>query len=189
MATTTTTLPGKRPATYDRLKKKKPVEETVEILLDDSPTIALTEARDKLLEAEGTLHEDEKNPKLKKARDEAKRALDAAMAAQDAEIVTIKFRAIGRKRFDALLDEHPPTKEQEQKAKDAGGEAGWNSDTFPPAVIAASAIEPELTIEQVMELYDDWNASEIQLLFLAAYKVNTNRRVPDLGNGYGGIQF
>lgn len=176
----------RRPATFDHLKAKKPVEDTVEILLDDEPTKAVTEAREALLEAEGALHEKAGDPKLKKARDEAKKALDAAMAEQDGEIVTIKFRSCGRKRYEQLLDANPPTDEEQRKAKDAGGEAAWNNETFPVALIAASAIEPELSVEQVAELFDEWNNAEAQMLFLAAFRVNTSRRLPDLGNGYGG---
>lgn len=189
MAATATTTSGKRPATFDRLKAKKPIEDVVDILLDDEPAKVVTDAREALLEAEALLHEDPKNPKLKKARDDAQKAVDKAMAEQDGDIVTIRFRALGRKRYEQLLDENGPTKEQEKKAKDAGGEASWNEDTFPVALIAASAIEPVLTEEQVQELFDEWNQIEAQMLFLSAYRVNTNRRVPDLGNGSGGTQF
>lgn len=185
-ATATTTSPVKRPATFDRLKAKKPVEDVVDILLDDEPAKAVSDAREALLEAEGNLQEKLHDPKLKKARDDAKKAVDKAMAEQDGEIVTIRFRAVGRKRYEQLLDEHPPTPEEERKAKDAGGEAAWNNETFPVALIAASAVEPALTEEQVQELFDEWNQTEAQMLFLSAFRVNTNRRVPDLGNGSGG---
>lgn len=177
----------RRPATFDHLKAKKPVEDLVEILLDDEPTKAVTDAREALLEAEGNLHDKAGDSKLKKARDEAKKVLDAAMADQDGEIVTIKFRSCGRKRYEQILDENPPTDEEQRKAKEQGGEAAWNNETFPVALIAASAIEPELSVEQVSELFDEWNNAEAQMLFLAAFRVNTSRRLPDLGNGYGGM--
>lgn len=176
----------RRPATFDHLKAKKPVEDVVEILLDDEPTKAVTEAREALLEAEAALHEKAGDSKLKKARDEAKKTLDKAMNEQDGEIVTIRFRSCGRKRYEEILDANPPTDEEQRKAKDAGGEVAWNSETFPIALISASAVEPELTVDQVSELFDEWNNAEAQMLFLAAFRVNTSRRVPDLGNGFGG---
>lgn len=189
MAATDTSTPTKRPATWDHLKKKKPVEDVVEILLDDEPTKAVTEAREALLEAEGNLHEKSSDPKLKKLRDEAKKAVDLAMAAQNSEIVTIRFRACGRKRYEEILDANPPSEEAVKKAKDNGGMASWSVPEFPIALIAACAVDPVLTEEQVAELYDDWNSAEVQLLFLTAYSVNNNRRVPDLGNGFGATQF
>lgn len=188
MATASSTT-SKRPATFDHLKAKKPVEDVVEILLDDDAAKAVSDARDALLDAETALNAKPSDPKLKKAREEARKALDAAIAAQDSEIVTIKFRSCGRKRYEEILDAHPPTEEQQRKAKEQGGEAAWDSETFPVALIAASAVEPELTEDQVRELFDEWNNAESQMLFLAAFRVNTNRRVPDLGNGFGGTQF
>jgi len=179
----------KRPVTFDHLKKKKPVEATVEILLDDEPSLAVRDARSRLLQAETALSENSEDEALLAERDAAKSQVDEALALMKAETVTLRFHSIGRKAWEALIDANPPTVEQRHAAKEEGNEAVWNSDTFPQALIAASCVEPVMSLEQVQELFDEWNTAESGALFNAAYAVNMSRRVPDLGNASGGTQF
>ncbi len=124
MAQSRTTKSAKRPATFDHLKKKQPLERVVKVALDDASTVVL------------------------------------------------RFRAVGHKRYKALLDAHPPTDEQKQDEN----HPPYNSETFPIALIAASCVEPRMTEEQVQELDDEWNTSELVPLWLAAIEVNTQRR-------------
>lgn len=107
---------------------------------------------------------------------------------------------------DALIDKHPPTKEQVAQARKENGPKAtlrWNSDTFTPALIAActSVITPDgedpdtgrkletyehLTPEFVDEMMDGglWSTGEMLALFEAALDVNSSRAsVTSAGNG------
>lgn len=135
---TSTAPAGNRPATFDHLKKKLPMERTVTISLSDD------------------------------------------------ESVTLRFRSIGRRNYDALIGAHPATEQQKADAKATGaGEPPYDADTFAPALVAASCIEPVMTLDQVRELWDEWNTAEVLDLWVAALEVNTQRRVVDLGKDSG----
>lgn len=98
------------------------------------------------------------------------------------------FQAIGRKRYDKLMEDYPPTKEQMVAAEKDGESITFNPDTFPFALIDACAIEPEHEPGELEEwLRDDpdeeWNTAEITDLFHSAVGVNVNRNRVDLGKG------
>lgn len=99
---------------------------------------------------------------------ETQAALDEAQAALDACQYRVQLQALSVSQFRALLKEHPPT--DEQKA----ARADWSPDTFQPALIAASAIEPELTAEQWAEQLDEglWSQGEWNALFNTALELN-----------------
>lgn len=82
--------------------------------------------------------------------------------------VTIKLQAIGSKEYDALLAAHPPTKAQ----KADGGV--FNPDTFGPALLAKSMVDPVVSDEQATELWnsDLWSRGELSDLFYAAVELN-----------------
>lgn len=101
---------------------------------------------------------------LVKARDKAEEAL---------EDVTqyFMFRAVGRKKHRTLVNEHPPTSKQVEDAKVAGEDApAVNHETYARALVTAALVKPVLTREQVDEMFDsdDWNKSELDLLYTAA---------------------
>lgn len=74
----------------------------------------------------------------------------------------VLLRALPRKQYRALLDSHPGVE----------GDDDWNPDTFPPALIAASAVEPEFTVPQATQLWEEWEAAESGKLFLACFRLN-----------------
>lgn len=82
---------------------------------------------------------------------------------------TVLFRSIGSKAYDALLSEHPPTAAQKKEG------SPWNSDTFPPALIAACSSDPKISLEDAKRLFesDEWSGGEVAGLFTAAIKVNS----------------
>lgn len=79
---------------------------------------------------------------------------------------TFVFQGIGRLEYNELLEQHPPRPED----KEGGFE--FNPETFGPAIIAACAVEPELTLEQVEHIWRDWTDAECVKLFNAAYESN-----------------
>lgn len=85
--------------------------------------------------------------------------------------VTFVFKAMGRVAYDALVSDpmHSPTPEQAKEG------AQFNADTFPAALVSSSCIDPEMTYEDALEIFEDssWNGAELQKLFFGALTVNT----------------
>lgn len=80
-----------------------------------------------------------------------------------------RFRALGRRKYRELLEQHP---------SDVPGER-WDDDTFPRALISACCISPEMTPTDVDRLFDVLNDGSVETLFLGAYSVNEGvSRVP-----------
>lgn len=98
------------------------------------------------------------------AGDPRVRDLAAALADLEARIaeqtVTIRVRAIGRNAFNRLLDAHPDPE---------GGP--FNRDTFPPALVAACAVDPTLTDAEAVELADLLTDGQWDQVFDAAWTV------------------
>lgn len=88
---------------------------------------------------------------------EALRAVEAQMA--EAESV-FTFRALGRRKYRELVDAHPAEGKEFDPA------------TFPQALIAACAVEPDMTPTDVLRLFDLLNEGQVGALFMAAYSVN-----------------
>jgi hypothetical protein len=172
-----------KPPTFDRLKKKAPLEQKVTVVVDAELFESYEQATSAL----------ERAKLLNEPTEELEAAATAAEEAlrQDG-VETLVFRSIGRKAYDALVEEYPPTEEQiteyradnpQRDGSPGKGKPAYNIETFAPALIAASCVEPEMTVEQVTELFDGWTSVEIQELWVAALAVNTQRRVVKLGKG------
>lgn len=120
--------------------------------------------------------------------EEAKDLLDQATEELMLNSIEFVFRAIGRKAYEDLILEHPPTPAQQAKAKKLGQEGySWNPDTFPPALIAASMMGPTLLSPQEVldQIWDNpaWSGPETVLLFGAAIGANESFRQLDLPKG------
>ena len=94
--------------------------------------------------------------------------------------VTVEFRfgAIPRVELDALigLAEHRPTEAHQEKHRAACKREGlkfkaleFNPETFPPALIAACCLHPELTLEQATEIWEQWGDGEAATVFDQAW--------------------
>lgn len=167
MAPRTKTVPKlHRPATFDHLRKKEPLEKTIEVALSDS---AFQRVQD--LEAELFTTVDEA------AKKKIQKELDLANAELDESTVELKFRSLGRKAYEDLLEQHPPEEEDEDDEEVKKDEQIWNAKTFPKALVAASLVEPKLSDEEIDILWDEWNGNEVTALFWAALEVNTSRRL------------
>lgn len=110
----------------------------------------------------------------------------------DGEKVTFVFRSIGRVAYRDLLLAHPATGEQRRDFETAQKRAGvaphlirklpFNSDTYPPALIAACCVSPAMSEAEATELWEseDWGEGELSALFEAAQLVNAQKaRPPD----------
>lgn len=94
------------------------------------------------------------------------------IVALEAEMETarrpFKFRAIGKRKWADLMASHAPTKEQRKDNM----RLDHNPETFPAAAIAASCVEPVLTLDQVNKFEDRLDLSQWMLLWNACLDAN-----------------
>lgn len=161
---------------------KKPVTKSVRIVLDPDVGVQYNEAKLAYDNAKVMSDAVPADKALRATANGASDAFDAALEAIEENSVLFTFRALARTGLDDIIAEHPPTPKQKKAAEQRGEEANWNSDTFPPALMAACCIEPELTPEDAQEMWDspDWNQAELLSLFATALEVQQTRRVVDL---------
>ena len=159
------------------LRRKKPITIEHFVPADEEQAAALDAAAKRLGLAEFAGEE--------KAIEEARAALKAAQDAVRKAGVVVTLVSVGRVRFQAIIDEHPPAKSAVEKAKAAGEPVpSWDPDSFFPALLAATA-DSDLTEEQWQaEVFesDAWNDNEVQELREKALLVNQATRVGELGN-------
>lgn len=184
--------PLKKPAAKDFLKKKKTKTVEVPILLDPDLADELDEAKKEKGRLE--LLQRQKKVALPEDFDEQMKAaeerLDEANEAITENTVVFKFKGIGRRAMDELIDEHQPTNKQKALAREQGEtDLQYNPETFPQALVAASCFEPDLTPEEAAEMWDsdDWNTSELVTLFMAAQEVNSYIKHLEVKKGSGQI--
>lgn len=160
-----------------RLRAKKPIIRTVRVPLDPALADELQAAKLKLGNAE--IHDDDQEAAvLRGVVDE----LEAAVAAAS---VTLKFRSIGRVRYEALVREHPPIEAEQADYAERfeGRKLIYSLETFPPALVAASSFDPEIPLADAVAWYAAWNDNEFNTLFAAAIDVNLRSNLDSLGKG------
>jgi hypothetical protein len=82
----------------------------------------------------------------------------------------LRFRALPRGGFQTLLAAHPARADRDEN---------WNWDTFVPALIAASLVEPKMTEAEVVEFLDVIAEGQRDEMFDTAYEVNqAGTRIP-----------
>jgi hypothetical protein len=100
------------------------------------------------------------------------KTIPVAIQTDDGGIVEVamRVRAIGSSEYDALLAEYPPTAKQKKDDPNTP----YNPETFPPALIAACAAEPTMTVEQAEEIWksEHWSRGELTTLFFGCMEVN-----------------
>lgn len=170
-----------RPLTYAQFKaKKKRREITHTIVTDDDAAARLHRAQNRLKELRGQFG----------ARDEDVAAAQAEQAAAEAAVresaIVMRLRALPRQgdgSFAALKAAHPPQAEDDARVQEASGNAKdravWHTDTFAPALVAATLVDPALTVEEAAELATDLNEAEWMGLYVAA--LNVNQQSTDTG--------
>lgn len=150
------------------LARKQRREEYYDVLIDD-PTAA--EAAVKVAER-GVL-----DAALEHGADSDEvTAAQTQLAASHQQLADCYHRVVLRNlppaKFEALVAAHKPTKAQE----DAG--AMWNRTTLAPALLAACAVDSDLTEEQWAEQFASglWSMADRDGIFGAALAVNVSAR-------------
>lgn len=99
------------------------------------------------VEAQSKQRAASKRATLAKLKNKKPREKEVTVTLGDEEM-TILLRAISSAEYDALLDEHPPTKDQRAEG------ATFNSDTFPPALFSRVCVEPKVSYEDALEIWE-----------------------------------
>lgn len=151
-----------RPATLDDLLAREPRREVVPIHLKEAEFRAYEEAAKAVALTDTP---------------ETRKALEDAEAALAATTVTVTLQEIPRPDYDALISAHPATEEQDKLHRERVGiPAPYDTDNFPLALVAASAVEPAMSEEQVRSVWEAWPFHELSRLWQAALKVNSQSR-------------
>lgn len=130
-----------------------------------------------------------------KLADKATADLDEQVAALQEQIdektVTLRLRALGRRKFAALKDEHPPRRDDDKNVIPDDLFLGVNNATIWEPLVHKSIVEPELDAETIQDLIDEkltegqwreltticWNLNEktISVPFSSAASPNRKR--------------
>jgi hypothetical protein len=172
--------------TYKEMKaKKKPATQDVWIVSDDSLGAEYEEANRELLEARVSLNLTPNSYDAKERVEKAEVLLDEVIDRIKESSMQFTFRSISRKKLDKLLEDNQPSAKAKAKAEEAGEELNFDPDSFPPALIAATCISPELTLEEAQEIWesDDWTQGELLSLLGAAMTANARGGAVSLKKG------
>lgn len=166
------------------LERKKPNRQTIWVPYDNqlAEEYQTAETDWQAAKSFATVRVDDKEAQGRLA--EAEEAMNRAKEALREASFRFVFQAVGRKRYEELVTEHPATKEQQRKARELRQDVPeFNEDTFPLALVAASLVEPELDVDDVKRLWesDNFSVAEQRTLFTTAIIVNQQWRVVDLG--------
>ena len=97
---------------------------------------------------------------------------------RDAE-VEFRFRGVGRKTLTDLTAAHPATAEQQEQVGGDGLRMEWNPDTYPPALVAASCVQPAgVTVERAAHAYETWSHGQWSKLWRACISANMGSADP-----------
>ena len=168
--------------------KKKPVRKTVLIASDSEPAERLKGLQEEIRRRKSSplVRDGKASPAELSKLSEMEEEADALKAEVEKTAIKFVFQSIGRRRYEALQAEYPPSEEQIAAAEKEGLQnLQFNPDTFPFALIDAACIEPEHEEGELAEELDSdrWNNAEVQELFGAALTVHMSRSVVDLGKG------
>lgn len=130
----------------------------------------------------------------------ATRVLAVVLDADTAEVIEMKFQAMGRVAWNALIEDHPATPEQQQAFVNEQLAQGvppskverlrWHHDTFPPAAMAACLVDPKVTLEEAHEIWDDnddWSIDELTKILVACVAVNETSGTAEWGKAFAAI--
>lgn len=141
----------------DRIRKAGPATKKVTVWLGADVTLIdeyeeLRERLDKLDEQGSPTDSAEGSP----ARDELRDRIAALRAQLDEYALELRVRALDGDEWQRLVDEHPPRRKTDAGEADVrDAQSGWNTTTFPRALLRLATVEPQLDAEDWALLLGD----------------------------------
>ena len=166
------------PTIAEVFDRKKDNTQSVRILLDPGLKDELRDLERDLADA---VKYDDEHTNARKRAPKVEKLLDELEVRIAEHRVTFKFQSIGREPYALLLDEYKPREDNEFDE-----ELGFNSDEFPPHLLALSAVEPEMELADAVRIWNEWSDSETFLLITAA--VTANKELVDVPFTRAGIR-
>ncbi len=110
---------------------------------------------------------------IKDAVAASRREVETQQAKVDECFFRVWFLGMPEEDFDALVNLHPPTEEQREKAKLKGeAQPTWNEASFPYELLEHCAQESDLTADQWRTETASWTIAERRDLFKAVLECN-----------------
>lgn len=107
------------------------------------------------------------------------RELTEARAMLDESAAEFTFQAIGRVRLAEITSRFPPTQAQWDRHRQeaainpfTSAPPDYDYESLAPEVIAASCVDPAMTVEEARRLWDELSDGQAAALFEAAWAVN-----------------
>ena len=162
---------------FEEIKaRKKPNTRTVRVLLD--PDLLLDFTRLTRLHKTAVSVDDKSNKRDTAPAIQAE--LDELREKIEDETAEFTFRALRRRDYRKLIEDHPPLPADEQ-------DFDFNPETLGPELISRSAVSPELSLQDVEYLWEEWDDATVTELYSAALLVNKEvRDVPFVFGSYDG---
>lgn len=148
----------------DLLALVKPRTGEVALLLDQDLAAAHQRLQAELTDALLSDEKENRHPVAPKIVDQI-RALEAEI---DAAKIMFRFKAIGRRAWQDLMLKHPPSKD----VKKIDPRAQFDPERFPVAAVAASLVEPKMSVEQVALLEQRLTEGQFSVLWGKCVDVN-----------------
>lgn len=159
-------VPGQVPLTFQAMQQKIKRPFRIVHMVMDTEAAAEIEALEALHKS--LLRRDEVSAEPALAPEVAARLADVEDAARES-VAPVKLQAISHTAYKALRAKHPPTAEQVDRAKDAGGVAVFDSETFCPALVLAQMVEPAAPGADAWQVFwDDLSDGQLNQLWTAA---------------------
>lgn len=157
----------------EQLQSKKPRRQAIGIVIDDQVLEAYEQAERARIDTERGLTASRERrlrelaaagfppiEALSRVDTDDERALtplrdaeQAALAVLDERTLRFEFTALGSKRFEALVDAHPPTEYDHERAAERGERAVYSRETFIPELLQACSTGFPLTDEDIESLF------------------------------------
>jgi hypothetical protein len=172
-------------------KRKKRNRDSVTIALDPDVGKAWLEAQSDINRWELVLTQNGDDADALQSRDEAQQRLDGMRDLLEENSITFVFESLPRHEYEKLVQANPPKADQIKDARKTGAlrknqTLPFDIETFPPALIAASVVEPvDMTESAVQELWNgsDWGQSELNQIYECAMRANNSH--PDVSTPFG----
>jgi hypothetical protein len=146
-----------------------PSLQKVAVCFDGALQAELEQAEDSLRDIER-----EKGDMLGSGKDELTKRVEELTKAVKAKTHVHSFKGLGRREWNNLMGKHPPTAEQREEAKRAGGTVQFNADTFPVVAMVKTAVDPALTEDDAQWLCDELSDGDFLKVWDAVLRANVS---------------